>query len=79
MKVYTEIWQPMSVVANAFLINAYHLGLGRHAFYVPRQNLPETFKWLWAAEPTNLFSVFLVRLSIALFFLRLVPPKRRYI
>lgn len=69
----------ITVVTNAFLINAYHLGLGRHIVYVPPQNIPETFKWLWAAEPTNLFAVFLVRLSIALFFLRLVPPKRRYI
>ncbi|KAL8639147.1 MAG: hypothetical protein Q9228_003781 [Teloschistes exilis] len=64
---------------DAFLINAYRLGLGRHVFYVPQNNVPETFKWLWAAEPTNLFAVFLVRLSIALFFLRLVPPKKRYI
>ncbi|KAL8935232.1 MAG: hypothetical protein Q9216_005528 [Gyalolechia sp. 2 TL-2023] len=69
----------ITVVTNAFLINAYHLGLDRHAFYVPSANIPETFKWLWAAEPTNLFAVFLVRLSIALFFLRLVPPKSRYI
>jgi len=66
-------------VTNAFLINAYHLGLGRHLFYVPLENVPETFKWLWAAEPTNLLAVYLVRLSIALFFLRLVPPKRRFI
>ncbi|CAO1603226.1 hypothetical protein XANCAGTX0491_006818 [Xanthoria calcicola] len=69
----------ITIVTNAFLINAYHLGLGRHLFYVPPSNVPETFKWLWAAEPTNLFAVFLVRLSIALFFLRLVPPKKRYI
>ncbi|KAI4111063.1 MAG: hypothetical protein LQ339_000791 [Xanthoria mediterranea] len=69
----------ITIVTNAFLINAYHLGLGRHLFYVPQSNVPETFKWLWAAEPTNLFAVFLVRLSIALFFLRLVPPRKRYI
>ncbi|KAL8833478.1 MAG: hypothetical protein Q9170_004252 [Blastenia crenularia] len=69
----------ITIVADAFLINAYHLGLGRHAFYVPLEDLPETFKWLWAAEPTNLFAVTLVRLSIALFYLRLVPPKKRYI
>lgn len=67
------------MVTNAFLINAYHLGLGRHIAYVPKKNIPETFKWLWAAEPTNLFAVTLVRFSIALFFLRLVPPKKRYI
>ncbi|KAI4183620.1 MAG: hypothetical protein L6R41_005300 [Letrouitia leprolyta] len=69
----------ITIVTDAFLINAYHLGLGRHIVYVPPGNISETFKWLWAAEPTNLFAVFLVRLSIALFFLRLVPPKRRYI
>ncbi|KAL8721402.1 MAG: hypothetical protein Q9225_001917 [Loekoesia sp. 1 TL-2023] len=69
----------ITVVTNAFLINAYHLGLGRHVAYVPKKNIPETFKWLWAAEPTNLFAVTLVRFSIALFFLRLVPPKKRYI
>ncbi|KAL8711956.1 MAG: hypothetical protein Q9220_003652 [cf. Caloplaca sp. 1 TL-2023] len=69
----------VTILTDAFLIQAYHLGLGRHVFYVPPKNIPETFKWLWAAEPTNLFAVFLVRLSIALFFLRLVPPKKRYI
>ncbi|KAL8949995.1 MAG: hypothetical protein Q9222_003938 [Ikaeria aurantiellina] len=69
----------VTIVTDAFLIQAYHLGLGRHVFYVPPKDVPETFKWLWAAEPTNLFAVFLVRLSIALFFLRLVPPKKRYI
>jgi len=67
------------VVTDAFLINAYHLGLGRHILYIPPENVPETFKWLWAAEPTNLLAVYLFRLSIALFFLRLVPPKRRFI
>ena len=35
--------------------------------------------WLWAGEPTDLIAVYLVRLSICLFFLRLVPPKRIYI
>ncbi|KAL8666377.1 MAG: hypothetical protein Q9168_007492 [Polycauliona sp. 1 TL-2023] len=69
----------ITILTNAFLINAYRLGLGRHLFYVPPYNIPETFKWLWAAEPTNLFAVFLVRLSIALFFLRLIPPKKRYL
>ncbi|KAL8774317.1 MAG: hypothetical protein Q9209_001068 [Squamulea sp. 1 TL-2023] len=47
--------------------------------YVHHQNFLKTSMWLWAAEHTNLFAVFLMRLSIALFFLRLVPPKKRYI
>lgn len=35
--------------------------------------------WLWIAEPTNLVAVFLVRISISLFFLRLIPPKKFYL
>jgi hypothetical protein len=33
--------------------------------------------WLWAGEPTNLFAVYLVRVSISLFFLRLVPTHKK--
>ena len=65
------------VVTNSFLVNSYHLGLGRHIYYVPPANIPEAFKWLWAAEPTNLFAVYLVRLSIGLFLLRLIPQQKR--
>ena len=59
-------------------MTAYHYGLGRHFYYLTPSQLSNTFKWLWAAEPTNLFAVYLVRLSISLFFLRLVPPKKVY-
>ena len=60
-------------------MSAYHYGLGRHIFFIEPSNVPQAFKWLWAAEPTNLFAVFLVRLSISLFFLRLIPPKKSYV
>lgn len=66
------------VVTNSFLIAAYHHGLGRHIYYLKETEIPVIFKWLWAAEPTNLFAVYLVRVSIALFLLRLVPPKKKY-
>ncbi|KAF2683120.1 hypothetical protein K458DRAFT_246137, partial [Lentithecium fluviatile CBS 122367] len=52
---------------------AFKLGLGRHIYYVPKEQIPECFKWLWVAEPTNLFALYAVRLSITLFFLRLIP------
>ncbi|KAG8533587.1 uncharacterized protein KY384_001327 [Bacidia gigantensis] len=68
----------VAVVTNAFLINSYHYGVGRHRLYVPPENIPPAFMWLWAAEPTNLFAVYLVRLSICLFFIRLIPPKKVY-
>lgn len=45
-------------------------------YYLDPNQISHTFMWLWAAEPTNMFAVFLVRLSISLFFLRLVPPKK---
>ena len=48
-------------------------------YYLNPDQISQTFMWLWAAEPTNLFAVYLVRLSISLFFLRLVPPKKSYI
>lgn len=48
-------------------------------YYLKPDQITQTFMWLWAAEPTNLFAVFLVRLSISLFFLRLIPPKKIYL
>ena len=48
-------------------------------YYLKPDQISQTFMWLWAAEPTNLFAVFLVRVSIALFFLRLIPPKKIYL
>ena len=71
--------QLVTIVTNAFLMEAYHQGLGRHIYYLQPWQISQTFMWLWAAEPTNLFAVFLVRLSISLFFLRLVPPKKVYL
>lgn len=66
------------IVTNACLINAYHFGLGRHIYYIPPDQRQRIFMWLWIGEPTNLFAVFLVRVSICLFFKRLVPPKKVY-
>ena len=68
----------MTIVANTFLMSSYHHGIGRHIYYMTADQTSQTFMWLWAAEPTNLFAVFLVRLSISLFFLRLVPPRKIY-
>ena len=67
----------ITIVTNAFLILGYKYGMGRHIYYVPHADLPKVFMWLWAGEPTNLFAVFLVRLSICLFFIRLVPPQKK--
>ena len=58
---------------------SYDLGLGRHIVFVPKKNIPKLFMWLWAGEPTNLVAVYLVRLSICLFFIRLIPPKKIYL
>lgn len=71
--------QLVMILTNACLINAYHLGLGRHIYYIAPDQLGRLFMWLWIGEPTNLFAVFLVRLSVCLFFKRLVPPKKVYI
>ena len=74
--------QFVAILAGAFNSVAMHYGIGRHIFYVAKdnpENVLNTFKWLWASEPTNLTAVYLVRLSICLFFLRLVPKKdKRY-
>lgn len=59
-------------------MNSYNYGLGRHMYYLKPDQVKQTFMWLWAAEPTNLFAVFLVRISISLFVLRLIPPKKIY-
>ena len=68
----------MTIVANTILMNSYHHGIGRHSYYMTSDQILETSKWLWAAKSTNLFAVFLVKLSICLSFLRLVPPKGIY-
>ena len=65
----------MTIVANTFLMNSYHHGIGRHSYYMTSDQISQTFKWLWAAKSTNLLAVFLVKVSICLSFLRLVPPK----
>ena len=67
----------LTIITNAFLIQAYYLGLGRHIFYVPPEQRPETFRFLWMAEPTNLFALYTVRVSISLSFLRIVPNTRK--
>lgn len=71
--------QLIAVVCNAFLVLSYVYGIGRHIVYVPKADVPKAAMWLWAGEPTDLFAVYLVRLSICLFFLRLVPPKKIYL
>ena len=48
-------------------------------YYLKPEDISQTFMWLWAGEPTNLFAVSLVRLSICLFFLRLIPRKKIYL
>ena len=63
-------------MTNAFLIKAYSLGIGRHLYYVPVAQVPDTFKFLWMAEPTNLFALYFVRLSISLTFLRIIPSNK---
>ena len=65
----------MTIIANTFLMNSYHHGIGRHSHYMTSDQISQTSKWLWAAKSTNLFAVFLVKISICLSFLRLVPPK----
>ena len=65
----------MTIVANTLLMNSYHHGIGRHSFYMTSDQTSETYKWLWAAKLTNLSAAFLVKLSICLSLLRLVPPK----
>ena len=37
--------------------------------------ISQTYQWLWAAKSTNISAAFLVKLSICLSLLRLVPPK----
>lgn len=67
----------LTILTNAFLIQAYYLGLGRHIVYVPPEQIPDTFRFLWMAEPTNLFALYTVRVSISLSFLRIVPKTRK--
>ena len=65
----------MTIVANTFLMNSYHHGIGRHSYYMTSDQISQIFKWLWTADFTNLFAVFLVKISICLSFIRLMPPK----
>ena len=46
-------------------------------YYVPPADVSPTFMWLWTAEPTNLFALYFVRLSVSLFFLRLLPATKK--
>lgn len=68
--------QFLTIGTNGVLLQAYYLGLGRHIEYVPPENIKPCFMFLWIAEPTNLFALYAVRLSITLFFLRLIPAHK---
>ncbi|KAJ4403408.1 hypothetical protein N0V82_010659 [Gnomoniopsis sp. IMI 355080] len=67
----------LTIGTNAVLLRAYYLGLGRHIEYVPAENIKPCFMFLWIAEPTNLFALYAVRVSITLFFLRLIPAHKK--
>ncbi|KAJ4394815.1 hypothetical protein N0V93_004035 [Gnomoniopsis smithogilvyi] len=67
----------LTIGTNAVLLQAYYLGLGRHIQYVPVENLKPCFMFLWIAEPTNLFALYAVRVSITLFFMRLIPTHKK--
>lgn len=69
--------QFLTIGTNAVLCEAYNLGLGRHIEYVETDKRPTTFMFLWIAEPTNLFALYAVRLSITPFFLRLIPQHKK--
>lgn len=71
--------QFLTIGTNAVLCEAYNLGLGRHIAYVqPTGQVKRCFMFLWIAEPTNLFALYAVRLSITLFFLRLIPLHKTF-
>ena len=61
----------------AFLVASYHYGLGRHIEYLSPYQFVQMAKWLWVGELTNLFAVYLVRVSVSLFLLRLVPHNKK--
>jgi len=63
----------------AFEIVAVSNGNGRHMYYLSDASLVEASKWGRATTPPNLVACALARISLCLFFMRIVSRRRRYI
>ena len=59
-------------------MRSYHYGMGRHMYYLDSSQISGWAKWSWVGKITNLFAIYLVRISICLFLLRLIPPKGKF-
>jgi len=63
--------QILGTVQIAFVIASVHYGYGRHVSYLSPDNAMEAFKYSLLAEPSNVFAIGLVKISISIALLRL--------
>ena len=69
--------QLLSMVNNSFGAAAFYYGFGRHVYDIPPDRLIAANKWLWAAQIPHVVSLWLIKVSIGLFLLGLIPKHNK--
>ena len=62
---------------NSFGTAAFYYALGRHVYDIPPNRLVIANKWLWASQIPHVVSLLLVKVSVGLFLLRLIPKHNK--
>ncbi|KAK0648212.1 hypothetical protein B0T16DRAFT_113643 [Cercophora newfieldiana] len=68
----------LAILVMIFEIISVAYGLGRHMYYLPHQDIIEASKWSRVTIPPNLAACALARISLCLFFMRIVDRRRGY-
>ncbi|KAK4443032.1 hypothetical protein QBC34DRAFT_214792 [Podospora aff. communis PSN243] len=68
----------LAILVMIFEIISVSYGNGRHMYYLPDASIPQASKWSRATTPPNLAACALARISLCIFFLRIVERRRGY-
>ncbi|KXT12387.1 hypothetical protein AC579_1709 [Pseudocercospora musae] len=68
----------MAVATFACFVGESHHGVGRHVQCISPSDYQEFAKWQWPHSLVVMWGVILVKISIALFLMRLVPPGKKW-
>ena len=66
----------MTILVIGFFTTAFHYGVGRHVEYVSTDEITAMNEWIWAGEPVYFTTLSIVKISVSVFLLRLVPTNR---
>ncbi|PQE17462.1 hypothetical protein CJF32_00008691 [Rutstroemia sp. NJR-2017a WRK4] len=60
---------------NTFVLLGVHYGTGQHVWNIPPEHLPKALKWWWCCEAVYVLSNMALKLSIAIFLLRIAVDR----